>query len=228
MINSSSFQRLQKLSNLYISNNLLNKIDSDAFEHLPQLTILLLNNNYLTQTPSIVNLSRLKIFDLSNQNGHMRVIHDYAFDRLGAVANNSNSTTNITQAVSINLDLNDIERFGDKSFCSRAVHSPYDDISNIDLAYSTVRRLDKCIFKQLRSAVAPRVSLNIGLYLHSLNESSQVCNCEFKSFIREFKIDLIGGCSLLAKPCQLDTNPSMNLTSACLDKRQFDCQNNLN
>ena len=141
----------------------------------------------------------------------MRAVHDYAFDRV-----------NLTQAVSINLDLNDIERFGDKSFCMRTAN--LSEISNLDLSYSTVTRLDKCLFKQLQSSLSPRVSLNIGLYMQSLNASSNVCNCEFKNFIREFKIDLIGGCSLLAKTCETATsNSTMSTARLCNDKTQFEC-----
>lgn len=154
-------------------------------------------------------MNQLKIFDMSNQNGNLRIIHNFAFERQGKLQN----------AVSINLDLNEIERFGEKSFCNR--YSNTSEISNLDVSYPTAKRLDKCLLKQLNSLLSSRVSLNIGLYLQSFNESSELCNCDFKKFVSQYKIDLIGGCSLLSESC--DKNKASFAINICQHKTQFDC-----
>lgn len=207
-IYESSFYNLQKIRSLFLSNNLIGQINDQSFYSLAQIHILLLNNNYLNKVPNITTLNKLKILDLSNQNGNLKEIQNYAFER----------DKQLLSPLSIHLDLNEIEIIHDRAFCNR--HSNISEINNLELSYASAKRMEKCILKQLSSLMSSRVSLNIGLYMQSFNESSDLCNCDYKAFTQRNKIDLIGGCLLLVDNC---VHKSDEFNDDCAEKAQFDC-----
>jgi Leucine-rich repeat (LRR) protein len=211
----TTFKNLLKLNYLTLAQNQIYKLNDFLFSRLSQLLILQLNNNYLDRFPNISNLTRLQILDVSNQNGHLKEISDYEFervDRAGAGAAYSNS-------LSLLLDANDFVRYGNKSFCSRhATNSS--QIHSLSLSYKAMKSLDKCLLKQLRTTFVSRVSLKVQQD-DGVLDYSDVCSCDFKSFALTFNIDLIGVCATFNEACSYYSNTKRLLNDDCQNK--FDC-----
>lgn len=205
-IRETIFLNLKSLKYLYLSDNLIESIESNAFISQRELSALILNNNYLSKVPNVSTLSKLMLLDLSNQNGKLKEIQNYAFERTEAFS-----------AISLNLDLNDISVFGNRSFCSR--FSNFSEISKLDVSFDSMKRLDNCVLKQVSSVLTSRVLLYVGLTEQLLFNNSDVCNCNLKMFAASHRIDLIGACAESALECD-----KLYLSdSDCANKKQFEC-----
>lgn len=153
----------------------------------------------MDQVPPLRSLKSLMFFDISEQHGMLKSIGDYAFDR--------QSPSNY---LSINANLNQIERFDKKSFCLRGAdkNSTRDSkIKQLKISLSSIRNVDKCIFKQIEPVVDGLVQAELKVEVPikmSRNEGDydNVCNCSLMGFLRMHRIELGGQCSPLRLMCQ--------------------------
>lgn len=143
-IGDSVFDRLNRLNYLYLSANKIKQLGPHAFRGLENLLVLDLANNFLPKLVNISTMTKLESLDVSNQNGNLKSIEDYAFDRPG---------TNIQ--LSVDLARNQIDRFGDLSFCLRP------QLRNLTLTYFSARNLHRCVLRQLGSTVFARISVRV-------------------------------------------------------------------
>lgn len=83
------FVDLPELSFLDISGNLIDRIET---LYNSKLSVAILSDNILSQVPNITFLSNLQVLDLSSQNGNMKTIESYSFQRkLNTSKSNSSS-----------------------------------------------------------------------------------------------------------------------------------------
>jgi Leucine-rich repeat (LRR) protein len=211
LIEDNSFFSLPKLTHLYLTNNLIERIENEAFKYSRNLAIILLNNNRLSRTPIISNMPKLKIIDLVNQSGRLKSVGDYAFERIEGPIN----------SLSIHLDFNEIESFGNRTFCSRYYN--VSEIFNLDLSMSALVSMNKCILRQLTSRLSTRVYLNVALSQQPAERHTEVCNCNFKAFANRNKIDLVGACGQLIGKCDSILNKQSPIDDECKDKVEFVC-----
>ncbi len=98
-------RRLEGLNNLAIldlSNNMLEEFDC-RLGRMRKVDTLLLRNNMIQQLPNISEASELSQLSLRNQNGRLRIIRHYSFERLGT-----------PKKTKIDLRQNEIIRFQNK------------------------------------------------------------------------------------------------------------------
>lgn len=126
-IAESTFRSLSKLNYLNIDSNSLKTLHTGFFSNLENLLAINLSNNQLEAVPVIFHLNKLQSLDLSNQNGQLKIIENFAFER----SNQAKSS------LSINLDRNEMLRFGDRSFCSR--HANTSQMHELIVSYSSVK-----------------------------------------------------------------------------------------
>jgi Leucine-rich repeat (LRR) protein len=209
-ITDNSFYSLPKLSNLYLGNNLLEEIERDTFKYSKSLKIVLLSNNMLKSIPKIATLSKLKILDMVNQNGQLKTIDDYSFERIETPHN----------SLSIHLDFNDIHKVGNRTFCSRYYNQS--EIFNLDMNMKSVQQMNKCVFRQLSSSLSTKVYLNIGLNQIASEKHSDLCNCDFRVFANIFKIELVGSCGQMTNKCEASKDNEREPVQEC-DRNEFKC-----
>lgn len=187
-ITSTTFLSLSALSHLYLSDNKLNSIDEHAFGKNKNLAVLLLSSNYLSRVPNLREQLRLQIVDLSNQNKQLTSLHDYAFERKLRPMN----------PISLNLDTNEIVKFGNKTFCSR--NSNVSEILGLDLAFGALKHFNKCLLKQVNSKISPKIVIRVGIVVDRKN-ITDVCSCSLKLYAAKNKIDITGGCDIPNQIC---------------------------
>jgi Leucine-rich repeat (LRR) protein len=211
LIEDNSFFSLPKLTHLYLTNNVIERIENEAFKYSRNLAIILLNNNQLSRTPIILNMPKLKIIDLVNQDGKLKSVGDFAFERIEAPIN----------SLSIHLDFNDIESFGNRTFCSRYYN--VSEIFNLDLSMGALKIMNKCVLRQLTSKMSTRVYLNVALSQQPAERHTEICNCNFKAFANRNKIDLVGACGQLIGKCESMTSKQSLIDDECKDRLEFVC-----
>ena len=182
---------LKKLNSLYLSSNLIQSVPDSLLNSATELITLMLDNNYLRKVPRIKKLKNLKILDLSNQNGNLRELGDFSFDR-----------ENSTCCLYLNLDGNKLETFGNKTFCSR--DSKLSEIRKLDLSYKSMSNMNKCILSQLRSEMANKIEFYVTMESNISKDSTLNCDCKLKKLLKNFKIEFIGPCSDVAGACDQD------------------------
>ena len=208
-VTNDAIYNLPKLTNFYLTNNEIERIEENVFKYSKNLQIMLLNNNKLNRVPVISSLTKLKIIDLVNQNGQLKDIGDFSFERLEIPM----------YSLSIHLDFNDIETFGNKTFCSRFYNTS--EIFNLDLSMKALTTMNKCILRQLKSLMSTRVYLNVALSQQPAEKHTEICNCNFKTFANKNKIDLVGACGQLIGKCDFSVKPLIE--DNCKDKAEFKC-----
>lgn len=170
------FKNMTKLTHLYLSGNRLKNLDKNLFIDIKDLMVLLLNNNHLVVYPNISTLMRLKILDLSNQNGNLIKIDDYAFERNFEYVN----------TLTIYLNSNELS-FASKSFCSR--YSKENQIGSLDLSYDTLNKMDKCLFEQFKSNNSAKMIIKVESDKLNKNKTNE-CNCDIWEASRKFQISI--------------------------------------
>jgi hypothetical protein len=178
------------LTKLLLDYNQISWIDDEALNRFTSLEILMLPGNQLTRIPSILNLKRLAILDLSVQGSgtnKLTELPDYAFDRREFSS----------QPLSINLDANALTKFGRKTFCSNYHTSDARSIGSLKFSFDTMKNtFDKCFFKQL-----PWVTIDVAAPPDGSTDYSKVCNCDMFVFARHFNANLTGVCSTFTDSC---------------------------
>ena len=209
-----AFQNLKNLKFLYLENNRLRSLSSNFFSNSTEnLLTLSLKNNLFSSVPSILNFPRLQILDLTDQNGHLSELPDYAFERY-----RKQDVIDNTYSLSINLESNNIRKFANKTFCSRFTNTS--EIHGIMLSYKTMKNFNFCMLTQLKSHIVSRISFKVQPSLENLNANySDVCKCELKLFAAMHNIDLTGVCTIFnTPPC----NHVKNFDSKICMKK-YDC-----
>jgi Leucine-rich repeat (LRR) protein len=212
VLRSFTFHRLKSLTFLNLDSNRIKRISADFFSNSSaNLVTLSLKGNYISNVPSIINFPRLKVLDLAEQNGRLNHLPDFAFERHSALNMN---------ALSVNLESNDLFEFGFKSFCSR--NGSQSEIQNIIMSYASMKNMNLCVLKQLNSSMISRVSLKVQPSLKELlgTDYTDVCNCDLKMFAARHNIELTGACLLVDSPCRI---PSVNFNKYACQDYQFDC-----
>ena len=207
-ITDHSFAQLTSLSHLYLSDNRLDSVDETSFDNNTNLAVLLLGSNYLKTVPSIRNLLKLKIIDVSNQNNQLKNIHGYAFERNSRPINPMN----------VNLGSNDIDTFDRRSFCSR--NSNATEILALDVSFESMKNFNKCLLKQLTSHISPKIVLRIGLPIENVKNYTSVCTCPLRMYAAKLNVEVSGACDLsIQDKCETKHakfNECLHVDFACL------------
>lgn len=198
------FENLTSLNYLYLSGNKLKDLEKSLFGKLDNLLVILLNNNFLTGFPNITNLAKLQILDMSNQHGSLKQVPDYAFER--------RMTFN---SLSLILETNDLTFAGNKAFCSHYSNVP--EIHVVSLSHRSVKNLNKCMLKQLKTSIVSRAAIKVEKARTQMDYST-VCTCDLRSFASSLRVDLLGACSQLNDKSCPETK---NVEKDCSDT--FDC-----
>ena len=206
-LDENSFANLTRLNYLYLETNLLTYLPDKIFDKCENLLTLKLNNNKLSQIPKIVKLSKLQRLDLSNQNGHLKIISNYAFER----------SVKLFSSLGLNLQSNDIETFSSRAFCSR--YSNVIEIHDLNLSYNSYQHMNKCLLKQLNSTMVSRIYLRILPKEFHSRTIVQVCDCHLMKFLDVNKINLIGECQLGKDKCTVNKFDARE----CYSQTEFNC-----
>lgn len=200
------FSNQAKLNYLNLASNNLSYLPEDSFSKCVNLITLKLHGNKLYKIPDIVNLSKLQVLDLSNQNGYLNYISDYALERKIKSFN----------SLDIRLEFNSIQYFGNRVLCSR--YGNVTDIYYINLSYNSFKNLNKCILSTLKALSYSKIFFKI----HQ-NEFKKVmkepCDCETKTFAEYFSIDLSGVCKYGVEKCDTTNYDD----SHCANRKEFEC-----
>lgn len=179
------FAQLSQLSHLYLSDNKLISIDDATFSFNTNLAVLLLSSNYLNVIPNLKTNLKLKIVDMSNQNGKLTQIENYAFERESMPINPMN----------INLGSNAaLVKFAARSFCSR--NSNTTEILALDISFESMKSFSRCLLKQLNSRISPKIVLRIGLPVENVKNYAAVCTCDLKRYALYLNVETSGACDL--------------------------------
>ena len=206
-IAEQTFANLTRLNYLYLDSNQLSEVSERVFDKCENLLTLKLNNNKLKHTPKITKLSKLQTLDLSNQNGHLKVVYDFAFER----------SVKRFSSLGLNLQSNDIEMFSSRSFCSR--YSSVIEIHDLNLSFNSYQQMNKCILKQLNSTMVARVYVRILPSEFRSRSIIQVCDCHLMKFLDVNKINLLGDCQLGKDKCTENKFDARE----CYSQKEFDC-----
>jgi hypothetical protein len=156
--------------------------------------------------PNITSLNKLKYYDVSNQNGQLQQLVNYAFD----VFNHSADSL-----LELNLALNDIASFGDLTFCS-GVRSNFIRLKRLAISLNTLKSLNKCLLNQVHST---NQVLNLDIVEASLNpDYSQVCDCNFRLFSNYTNINLNNLCDGYNSECDYK-----NYVDGCAKDTKYVC-----
>ena len=205
-IDSDTFKSLNSLIYLYLFNNKLNLIESNSFLFNSNIEYIYLSNNYLNSLPNITSLNKLKYYDVSNQNGQLQQLSNYALD----VFNHSADSF-----LELNLALNDIASFGDLTFCS-SVKFNFIRLKRLAISLNTFKSLNKCLLNQVHST---NQVLNLDIVEASLNpDYSQVCDCNFRLFSNYTNINLNSLCDGYNNECDFK-----NYVDSCAKDTKYMC-----
>ena len=224
------FDRYLKLRILDLSNNSIETFDNNVFQNLISLNVLNLNHNkikyicsdcftknllylrlednFLKRIPSIQSTSSLILLDLKNQNGNLKQLNNYQFDRKGSLLN-----------LKIHLEQNDLTEFAHKSFCTK-----YNSLlDNFTLSYQTflnMFKVNKCLFNQLnyKSNEIVRLFIDDG-HLINIKYLNDICTCDFINFIKLSNL-LISGIKCNYFVCK--SNQSLYIDQ-CAQEKMFTC-----
>lgn len=211
-VRETTFHRLFKLNYLHLESNSLRSLHPGLFSPLANLLVLNLANNYLNSTPIIRDLPKLQSLDVSNQNGELEFVGDFAFERYDQTKS----------SLSIDLSRNRIRLgFADRVFCSH--FSNVSQIYELAVSYASVKTMSRCVWRQLGSALMmPRVSLKVTSDDEPDNDGlidfSDVCNCRARAYALAFNVELVGLCSAVTDAACFAPNSYTRLT-----KEEFVC-----
>jgi Leucine-rich repeat (LRR) protein len=210
-----------KLKYLSLSDNEINNIEESSFIKNTELQRLYLDKNYLSSMPDIFKLNKLYIYNMSNQNGMLESIGNYAFDR-----------QNGQEDLTIHLGHNKIKSIKEKAFCSRAAKTV--SIKAISLDYSLVKSIDKCMLAQIgRENIGSLVLFDSDSALASASTSASdlaptandhsyadVCNCQLMLFLSRYNVNLEGVCASILNNL---TCFNVEIRDDCANKPQYIC-----
>lgn len=174
----------------------------------PRVTTLSLSVNSINTLPFITEFTSLRNYDVSNQNFNLRRLQDYQFER-----------RSFTNTLNLNLDSNNIELFGNRTFCSR--FSNVTGISRMIITYNSIRNMNLCVLRQLRSnTFASRTIIEVtaspGV---SINNFMDVCNCDMRLFSQNNNIELTGICSTFYPT----SCPPRTFVDPCINRNEYSC-----
>lgn len=225
------FDRFIKLKILDLSTNLIETLDFNVFQNLISLNVLNMNhnklkhicldcftksllylrleNNYLNRVPNLRHLSSLILLNMKNQNGNLKQLSDYQFDRI-------NSSLNLK----VEMDQNDLNKFSFQSFCTK--YGSY--IDNLTISYATFLNIinitNICLLSELTYGSSDYIHLSVDKHV-DFGSVEKICNCDLMNFLKSKNVILSG----------IDCGDLMcvsNYTSyaqVCLNEKYFNCEN---
>ena len=192
---------------LRLSSNKLSSIDFLKMFH--NLKILYLNNNYLSKIPNdITNLIKL---DVSNQNGRLKYLGDYAFTR----------KFNNKYLIKINISGNPELLIKNKTFCLNDNYKLDNSFLDLFISKSTLANTNRCIIKQLAHKFRrTRVFVvNDTVPLKQNNAHiDDICKCDFRLYLANFNILIRDFCPRYKTYCFDE-----EFHDDCISQTQFDC-----
>lgn len=215
-ITTTSFKNLTNIRKLNLENNRIHFIDYDSFVFNSRLKELFLSNNFINKIPDLTNLYDLNTLNMENQNGKLNSLEDYVFD----TTNNENRRQNMV----VYLRKNELKSFSNKTFCWRQTTGiQYPTVDIIYMEFESIRNLDKCIMKQLKSSfeqfptnvVIDDSDLNL---FTNISEYRSVCNCERIQFAKNYSINFVGICSFFKLDCK-----GVSFIDDCNKRPEFEC-----
>lgn len=194
--------------------------DEIKFKNLDELII---SGNQFSKIPKITYLIRLSYLDMSNQK-LLRSIEDFAFERVDT------SFTDFAIGLRINLDSNNIEDFGSKTFCSRYTNESI-VVTKIVLTYESMKNMNPCLLTQIQNVYYQPKPIQFVINDPKLDDSSSadyllypdVCNCKMIQFAHKLNIEILGVCSKFdINTCSISGNTQGDI-ERCLSRPEFLC-----
>jgi len=232
IINCDLTNKFSSLKILRLSNNNISEFNVEIGIQMPSLKLLYLNDNYLSKFPN--DISSLIKLDISNQNGKLKVLPDYAFKR----------SWNQKRLFKFNIAGNDNIMIENRAFCLNDSFQLNYSFMDIWLSKSTLNSVNKCILKQLsykyrrtRIFVASNFTssqqhldseeLNTNDQSLSNEESQstdelifdQACQCDFRLYLARYNILIRDYCPKYRSYCF--NNQDFN--DECLNKVEYAC-----
>lgn len=141
-IKSSTFENLANLAVLEIQKSEVSTIDPLAFNKNTKLRELNLNGNYLSSLPSLFKLSMLQRLSVESQNGKLKTVPNYAFER-------DVQSMDTSKELEISLYDNYITLIEERAFCNRLGGSLAQN--RVSLKINNINRIHKCMLAQFNS-----------------------------------------------------------------------------
>lgn len=203
--------KLDKLNNIWIKNSSMRSNTASAIiNHVVSLKISSINfeSNYLSEVPSIRDLPFLTFLMLPNQNGHLKELKNYQFEKVKT----------LTSHLFIDITINYIRKFGSRTFCWRQGR---DSFIKIRMNSFSLRNMDLCILSQMRP---PNKTYKIELEIDDSDSSmselyyKELCSCELKMTASENSIELTGVCDKIFPSDCIHT-----ISKDCSKSNEFNC-----
>lgn len=216
---SETFRGLTKLVDLNLRNNEITDSPRDAFRHNSNLETLSLENNKFSQIHDLPKM--LNSLRYSNQNGYLTELRDYQFDF-------EISKTSLY----VNLDGNNLVKFGNKTFCSQINSSNSIPIKKFTIDFSSLTYMHLCLFRQMgiRNENSKYSTLFQVFNAPVGGDLSEFCNCNFIIFLDKYNTEFsMPNCELSAETCIESSNINMFVDYAyqkddeCAAMEEFDC-----
>lgn len=207
----------KSLETLDLSSNKIKFICENCLVYLNKLVLLNLTNNLLSNLPNTKSSLNLMQFDISNQNGNLKLISDFSFSK--------NISKYELSRLDVNLSYNDIQ-FGYKPFCPEPnkQNELRVNISMIGVSLNTFNSMNLCLFKQLKSSDKNKATV-VWIKENSKknNKDNNFCNCNSIKYLSYYNIKLIGLCESSSYDCN-----NVSFVDPCKSKTEFDCNIILN
>lgn len=182
----SVFSGLNNLKQLYLDSNQIESIDQNWFTiPMTQLLSIDLSNNRLSSIPNLKLLNFMQTLNMANQNGALKTIAAYSFERQAY------------QFMTVALDKNDNISFDQNAFCTSSTNDY--SLKGLILSYSSAANFNKCFFKSIKANVNYFLGSNTANVFEIRDFSGvanlgQVCNCNFLKFANAYGFSVSGAC----------------------------------
>jgi Leucine-rich repeat (LRR) protein len=207
----NEFEDFSNLRNLSLSNNFIKDLDSESFLKNTLLNYLALDNNRLEKVPNLKTIKNLWHLNLQNQNGQLTSLNNYAFET-------TSEENSVKKQLELHLDSNNINRFENKAFCSRTA-SKFNSISLLKIDYQALKNANKCLLRQLNLFSDSSYQTVVDVIGDPRTSNySDICNCQLKSYLNQFRINLGGVCQGLSCAPFIGTDD-------CANRSEFFCEN---
>lgn len=183
---SSAFSGLNNLKYLYLDSNQIESIDQNWFTiPMTQLLSVDLSNNRLSSIPNLKLLNFMQTLNMANQNGALKTIGAYSFERQAY------------QFMTVALDKNDNISFDQNAFCTASTNDY--SLKGLILSYSSAVNFNKCFFKSIKANVNYFLGANTANVFEirdfsGVSNLGQVCNCNFLKFANAYGFSVSGAC----------------------------------
>jgi len=183
------------LKDLILDDNFIDSIESGAFDALVNLKELSVANNYLSEIP-VLNNPNLMSINFESQNGRLKRINDFNFWPL-----------KYRYYLSLNLGGNDIESFGENSFCVMSKNNNESatlELRVLKISYSSMKVLSMCgLLKRLKPYVTHITGVDY--QKRTQIDYTDVCNCDLE-VVADLSGLIVWGCQEFTTKCASTEN----------------------